>query len=324
MPRKVVMRSEPAPAAHRVMSEELIGSFIRAKKAANCSESTIASYRADLRYFATALDPAGVDLAAATRRHIETWLAENLDAGLAAATVARRFRTLQQFYRWAAAEDEVAVDPTAKMPTPKVPLQPPPIISADDLARLLAACTTPRLGPGRATPTDGRATFENRRDAAIIQLLATTGCRSSELMMLQVADVDMANATFTVMGKGRRARVVALMPKAADALDRYLRQRRRHPHANLHALWLGVRGPLTNSGLRQLLERRCHDAGLEPINPHRFRHTFAHNAKARGMQDGDLMAIAGWQSPQMLHRYGASAAAERARESHLRFFGNDG
>jgi site-specific recombinase XerD len=324
MARKTVIRSEPATPQVSAVSVDLIESFLRAKRAKNIAASTLTSYRADLNYFAKALAESDTDLAGVTRRHIETWLGDNLDAGLAAATVARRFRTLQQFFRWAAAEEEVTVDPTAKMAPPKVPVQPPPIISADDLARLLDACQTPRGGPGRATPTDGRATFENRRDAALIQLLATTGCRSSELMMLEVADVDMNNGTFTVMGKGRRARVVALMPKAADALDRYLRQRRRHQHAQLPALWLGVRGPLTNSGLRQLLERRCHDAGLEVINPHRFRHTFAHVAKSRGMQDGDLMAIAGWQSPQMLHRYGASAAAERARESHLRFFGNDG
>ena len=65
------------------------------------------------------------------------------------------------------------------------------------------------------------------------------------------------------------------------------------------------------------------DAGIEHINPHRFRHTFAHEAKSRGMSDGDLMVIAGWQSPQMLHRYGASAAADRARDSHRRLFGKD-
>ena len=94
--------------------------------------------------------------------------------------------------------------------------------------------------------------------------------------------------------------------------------------AKLPNVWLGPRGPLTDSGLRQLLERRCAKAGIRPINPHLFRHTFAHEAKRRGMADDALMSVAGWRSPQVLHRYGASAAAERARESHRKLFGGEG
>lgn len=320
MARRTLIASETPPPDP---DADLVDSFVRSKRAKNLSPATLDAYRVDLRQFATWAHSKGFALATIRRRDVEAFLGDGLDHGLAAATIARRFRTLQQFYKWAAAEDEVDADPVAGMPPPHVPVQPPPVISPDHIRRLLDACATPRSGPGRKAPTDGRATFENRRDAALIHILSTTGVRSSELVDLQLADVDLTNGTFTVLGKGRRARVVALMPKAADALDRYLRQRRKHPHANLPWLWLGVKGRLTNSGLRQLLERRCANAGLEPINPHRFRHTFAHEAKSRGMQDGDLMAIAGWQSPQMLHRYGASAAAERAREAHLRMFGND-
>lgn len=182
----------------------------------------------------------------------------------------------------------------------------------------------PKKRIGRPKPANPeRATFENRRDTALVMMMATTGVRAGEIMGLSLANVDLNAATFTVLGKGGRARVVALMPKPAEALDRYLRARRRHTFGHLPDLWIGERGRLTDSGLRQMLDRRCDDAGLEHINPHRFRHTFAHEAKSRGMSDGDLMAIAGWQSPQMLHRYGASAAADRARDAHRRLFGAD-
>jgi integrase len=73
-----------------------------------------------------------------------------------------------------------------------------------------------------------------------------------------------------------------------------------------------------------MLDRRCAQAGIRHINPHLFRHTFAHEAKKRGMADEALMQIAGWRSSQMLHRYGASAAAERAREAHRKLFGDEG
>jgi integrase len=86
---------------------------------------------------------------------------------------------------------------------------------------------------------------------------------------------------------------------------------------------LGRKGRLTQDGLRQMLERRCTDAGIAHIDPHRFRHTFAHEANKRGTHDDALMQVAGWQSPQMLLRYGKSAATERAREAHRQHFGNE-
>jgi integrase len=193
-----------------------------------------------------------------------------------------------------------------EMRPPSVPVQPVPIIPADNMSALLVACEGKR--------------FEDRRDRAIVLMLATTGVRAGEIMGLAVDDVDVRRGAFTVTGKGRRRRHIELLPRTAEALDRYLRVRRTHSSHGLSALWLGAKGRLSTSGLAQMLERRCRTAGIAPINPHRFRHTFAHKAKALDMSDGDLMAIAGWQSPQMLHRYGASAAAERARAAHRRIF----
>jgi site-specific recombinase XerD len=305
------------------MADELLESWKRSLRARARSEATIDAYLTDTRQLDAWLTAHGTDLTSAGRRDIEGFLAEMREAGKAPATIARRYRSFLQFYKWCEEEDEVDVNPMSKMSPPKVPVQPPPIISADHLTKLLASCDTPRGGPGRAKPTTDKLTFENKRDRALILLLTTTGIRAGELMGMERADVDLNNGTFTVMGKGGRARIVALMPKPADALDKYLRVRRKHPKADLPALWLGEKGRLTDSGLRQLLERRCDDAGIERINPHRFRHTFAHEAKSRGMSDGDLMSVAGWNSPQMLQRYGASAAAERGREAHLRLFGKD-
>lgn len=306
------------------MDDELIASWSRSKRAEGRSEATIEAYENDTRRLAEHLETHGLSLSTAKRGDLEACLADGRTAGLAPATLARRFRSWQQFYKWAEEEEEVDANPMAKMKPPKVVAPPVPVIPADMLAKLLAECTRPRKRLGRPAPANpDRASFENKRDTALVLMLSTTGVRAGEIMGLTVDSIDLNAATFTVMGKGGRARVVALMPKPAEALDRYMRARRRHAAANLSALWLGERGRLTDSGLRQLLERRCDDAGIEHINPHRFRHTFAHEAKSRGMSDGDLMAVAGWQSPQMLHRYGASAAADRARDSHRRLFGKD-
>jgi site-specific recombinase XerD len=121
-----------------------------------------------------------------------------------------------------------------------------------------------------------------------------------------------------VVGKGDRGRWVPYSDKAATALDRCLRVRRRHPQAELEWFWIGQRGRLSSSGITQVLRRRAKQAGVTDVRPHRFRHEAAHRALDGGMAEGDVQEIFGWQSPQMLARYGSSARAERARRTYRR------
>jgi site-specific recombinase XerD len=278
-------------------------------RAKNRTDATIDAYLNDARHFTDWLSEKrrSAEIESATRADVEGFLADEFKHGLAAATVGRRYRSLLQLYRWMLREGEVDVSPMDGVSPPHQPEQDVPVIPDDHLRRLLAACSGAR--------------FEDRRDAAIIRLLASTGVRAGEIMDLRLEDVDLKRATFTVLGKGLKRRTIELLPKAAEALDRYIRLRRKHSDAfSSSALWLGARGPLSTSGLRQMLERRCLAAGLEPINARRFRHTFGHQARVRGMNDAELMSVAGWTSPQMLHRYGRSAVAERGRAAHRQAF----
>jgi site-specific recombinase XerD len=288
--------------------------------AENRSPNTISSYRLDTQHLLTAMGAADEDaLLTIERRTIEKHLTEWLGSGLAPATVARRFRSLQQLFRWLDDEGELpGPNPMAKMKPPHVPEQPPDVLTDAEQAALVRACRD-----RQETSRKGRqAVFEAKRDTAMVLILLNNGVRAAELMGLTVEDVHMDVPKVVVLGKGGRYRNVPLLPQTAEFLDRYLRARRRHPHAALPALWLGEKGPLTDSGLRQMLERRCRNAEIRNVNPHLFRHTWAHTRKGADLSDEVLMALGGWKSPQMLQRYGASAKAERAKDAHERAFGS--
>jgi site-specific recombinase XerD len=290
-------REDTAPAPPDVLDN--LASFGRHLRAGNRSPMTVKSYSAAIRQLDAFLADRGMPraVAAIRREHVEAFIEDQL-ARLRPASAANRYRSVQQYFRWLADEGEIKDSPMAKMHPPTIPEEPPAVLTDEQIAALWKR-------------TAGTS-FDDRRDRAVIRLLLDTGMRRAEIAGLRIEDVDRDNDVAIVLGKGRRPRSVPYDRDTARDLDRYLRARKAHPRANEPWLWLGKKGRLTENGISQLLRRRGTEAGLEGLHPHVFRHTFAHQQLADGMQETSLMRLAGWKSRQMVARYGASAGHERA------------
>ena len=274
---------------------------------------TVQSYTSAVRWFAAGylLPQAGkTSWEQVSGQDIEQWMAQLLDR-YSSAYASIQFRALRQFFKWRTAEEEIP-DPMTRLRAPRVAVPDVPVFTSVELSALVKAC-------------HGN-TFAARRDAAIIAVFTATGLRLSELAGIRYdphdparSDLDLHAREIRIAGKAGRPRTVRIGHQAARSLDRYLRARARHPQAWRPQLWLGMngRGPLTPTGIYQIIARRGHQCGVTAY-PHRFRHHFSHTWLDRGGAEQDLMELNGWTSPQMLTRYGASARGARARRSYDR------
>lgn len=289
----------------RKISDEYTG-FTNSLRARKLSPMTINSYQKVLHLFVDRTgDPTTQSV---TRRQIQTFLAD-VGENRAAATVAAYHCGLRAFFRWIADEDDFP-DPTIGLKQPRVRITETEVLSHENLAKLLAVYDVKR------------GTFYQRRNNAILWLMATSGMRLSEVTNIEIKQLDLdadPPGITNVLGKGRKIRRANMHAKAAARIGSYTRFRDQHPLAtSTTRLWLGHMGPITPAGVWRVV----HNAGVKakvPLHPHTLRHTYASIFLELGGSEIDLLTQCGWEHTEMLKRYGVANAERRAMTSHAKF-----
>ncbi len=242
------------------------------------SAHTVRSYQHDLdMYCGYVRDVFGEEAAPACAdpvrlRRYSAWLSGE---GYAATTVARRLASLRSYFRYLRRNGLVSSDPAASLRNPKQPRRLPRLLSVDDVIRLLDAI------PGDTPPSV--------RDRAMLETLYGGGLRVSELVGLNLDDLDFDQELVRVRGKGRRERLCPIGEMAARWLKGWL-SLRKAKCAGEKAVFLNQGGTrLSSRSVGRLLEAHLRKAGLaSAASPHTLRHSFATHLLDRG---ADLRSV---------------------------------
>ena len=226
---------------------------------------------------------------------VRAFLAQLHSRRLAKVSVQRALAALRTYMRFLGREGVVEANPARVVPTPRAPKPLPDVVGAPDLAELLDALP---------------ATSAGRRDRAALELLYAAGLRVSELVGLDIDDVDLSRRLVRVIGKGNKERVVPFGTKAELAIRSYLPDRAAWRHQGKVAdgeepLLVNQRGGrLTDRSMRRILDAAVqHVALVQHLHPHALRHAFATHLLEAGMDLRAIQELLGHTSLSTTQRY---------------------
>ena len=251
----------------------------------NRSQNTIMAYSHDLRRFATwgagrgLIQPSHYDQGAVADHLV--YLDRERELGLR--SIARARTSIRQLFRFLVREKHIESDPTERVDGPRFPNPLPTVLSAQQVEALLAA-------PDRSKPL-------GLRDAAMIELLYSTGLRVTELVTLPLRGVDAREGLVQVIGKGDKERIVPVGQTALELLKRYLVEARPHhdPKTRAPQCFVGRRGSaMTRQNFWQRIQKYKVEAGIHgKVSPHVLRHAFATHLLEHGADLRSLQAMLG-------------------------------
>ncbi len=279
----------------------------------NVSPYTVRNYRREIEQFLGFLKEQGIDSWDEVDRHIlRRYLAWLQAQGYAKASITRRISELRSFCRYLVREGILEVNPIRAISSPRVPKRLPNYLELEEVEALLAA-------PDPTSP-------QGLRDRAILEVLYASGLRVSELVSLNLRNVNLYRGEIRVWGKGAKERVALLGGPACRALKRYIQDGRPkllRENKPTNALFLNRSGGrLSTRSVSNILDKYAKLAGLERrVTPHVIRHTFATHlldggADLRTVQE--LLGHADLTSTQIYTHVSQARAREVYRKAHPR------
>ena len=285
----------------------------------NASPNTIREYRRDVTQFMQFLTPPGektMPLAQVDHRVIREFVGWSYDQKLEKSSVARKLAALRTFFKFCVREGAVKQNPARLVSTPKLPKRVPRVITAEEMNGFLdnildgSPAAAKDKGPARQRKKQGDAKIMLKRDRAILELLYASGLRVSELVGLNLGDIDRAGQMLRVLGKGRKERVVPFGSSAQTALEAYWPVRdeilnRPGAASELQAVFLNhYADRLGTRSVRAIVKKYSRLADVNwDLHPHSLRHAFATHLLADGADLRAIQELLGHVSLSTTQRY---------------------
>jgi len=274
--------------------------YLRYEK--NFSENTIKAYITDLRYFNAFLctdEKYGVEAvsengsalpSSISKDDIKAYIEYMFDTGMTKATMERKIAAIRSLFAYMERNGLLKVNPTRNLIYPRKGRRLPRFLRSGEFDRLADFETV---------------TFKDYRDAAIIHLFYSTGCRVGELAGAFVADMDIENRRLKVTGKGRRERYVFITEEAAVAMSDYLKKRHAKFDNLTEPLFVNDNGKrITERGIFYIITSRARGADLGySVTPHTLRHTFATDILNNGADIRAVQEMLGHKNLSATQRY---------------------
>ncbi len=278
--------------------EELVASFISAKRVEGCSEKTLKYYASTLNNVGSKI---GLPLREMTTNDIRVHLAEYQNSNkVSKITIDNVRRILSSFYSWLEDEDFILKSPVRRIKKVKVSKVVKDVYSDESMETMRDNC-------------------KNLRDLAMIDLLASTGMRVGELVNLDRADIDFQNRECVVLGKGDKERLVYFDARTKVHLHNYLESR----NDDNPALFVSLNQPserLLISGVEKRLRDLGRRLNINKVHPHKFRRTLATKAIDKGMPIEQVQKLLGHQKIDTTLEY-AMVNQANVKISHRKFIG---
>lgn len=272
------------------------------------SDNSLQSYRHDLLHLQQRLAKKGVGLKSATRENLLSVLADEVQQGKSPRSVSRYLSAYRQFYRWLVREGAISTDPVALIESPKTGRGLPKALTEAQVESLLAA---PDLD-----------TSLGIRDRAMLELMYATGLRVSELVGLEISNLNLNQCVVRVMGKGQKERLVPLGDEALESLSLYLSASRPVllKGAQCDSVFVTTRkAGMTRQAFWYMIKRYASLCGIsQKLSPHMLRHSFATHLLNHGADLRVVQLLLGHSdlSTTQIYTHIAREGLKRLHEAH--------